>query len=163
MFTALIAVCAWISIPAPVPFTMQTFGVFLAAGLLGKNKGAVAVLVYILLGAVGLPVFSGGRGGLGIILGETGGYIMGFVPSAYICGLICEKNKKPPMLLASMVLGLIICYIAGGIWAYFMFFNVGYAGIITVLTKHILAFIIPDLIKLVLAVWIVGELNKRME
>ncbi len=162
MFTALLAVCAWISIPAPVPFTLQTFGVFLAAGLLGRNKGAAAVLVYILLGAIGLPVFSGGRGGLGIILGETGGYIMGFLPSAYICGAICEKNKKPSMLFASMVIGLIVCYAVGSMWAYFMFFNVGYAGIITVLTRHILSFIIPDLIKLILAVWVVSELNKRV-
>lgn len=160
MFTALLAVCAWISIPSPVPFTLQTFGVFIAAGLLGKNKGAIAVLVYILLGAVGLPVFSGGRGGLGIILGETGGYIIGFLPCAYICGAICEKNKKPLMLFASMVLGLIVCYCTGGMWAYFMFFNVGHAGAITVLTRHILSFIIPDLIKLAVAVLVVKELNK---
>lgn len=161
MFTALLAVCAWISIPSPVPFTLQTFGVFLAAGLLGRNKGAIAVLAYILLGAVGLPVFSGGRGGIGIILGETGGYIMGFLPGAYICGTICEKNKKPLVLFASMVFGLLVCYAAGSMWAYFMFFNVGYAGVITVLTKHCLSFVIPDLVKLAVAACVVKELNKR--
>ncbi len=159
--TALMVVCAWISIPAPVPFTLQTFGVFLTAGLLGKNKGTTAVLVYILLGAIGLPVFSGGRGGLGIVLGETGGYIMGFLPAAYLAGLFCEKNKEPFMLFASMVLGLIVCYAAGSIWAYFMFFKAGHAAVVAVLTKHILPFIIPDSVKLVLATFVVKELNKR--
>lgn len=161
VLTALMVVCAWISIPSPVPFTLQTFGVFLTAGLLGKNKGVIAVLVYILLGAIGLPVFSGGRGGLGIILGETGGYIMGFLPSAYICGMLCEKNKKPLMLFASMVLGLLVCYGAGSIWAYFMFFKVGWAGVAAVLIKYVLSFIIPDLIKLGLAAFVVKELKKR--
>ena len=159
--TALMAVCAWISIPAPVPFTLQTFGIFFAAGLLGKNKGTIAVLVYILLGAIGLPVFSGGRGGLGIILGETGGYIMGFLPASYICGAICEKNKKPLMLFASMVLGLIVCYASGSAWAYFMFFNGGYAGVVTVLAKYVMSFIIPDLIKLALAAFVVNGLKNR--
>lgn len=159
---ALMALCAWISVPAPVPFTLQTFGVFLTAGLLGKNKGVTAVLVYILLGIIGLPVFSGGRGGLGIVLGETGGYIMGFLPAAYICGSLCEKTKKPYMLFASMVLGLIVCYTAGSIWAYFMFFKGGgYAGAAAVLTKYVLAFIIPDLIKLALAAFVVQDLRKR--
>ncbi len=161
LFTALLAVCAWISIPSPVPFTLQTFGIFLAAGLLEKTKGTISVLVYILLGAMGLPVFSGGRGGLGIILGETGGYIMGFLPATYVCGAMCEKNKKPLALFASMVLGLIVCYAAGSMWAYFMFFKVGYAGVITVLTKHVLSFIVPDLIKLAVATFVVKELNKR--
>ncbi len=159
--TALMVVCAWVSIPAPVPFTLQTFGVFLTAGLLGKNNGTTAVLVYILLGAIGLPVFSGGRGGLGIVLGETGGYIMGFLPGAYICGVISQKNKKPFMLFASMVLGLVVCYATGSIWAYFVFFKVGYAGVVAVLAKYVLSFIIPDLAKLALAAFLVKELNKR--
>lgn len=162
IFTALLAVCAWISIPSPVPFTLQTFGVFIAAGLLGKNNGSVAVLVYILLGAIGVPVFAGGRGGFAVILGETGGYILGFLPAAYICGAICEKNKKPLILFVSMVIGLVVCYAVGSAWAYFMFFNAGYAGVMAVLTKHIFSFIIPDVIKLVLAVWIVRKLNNRV-
>ena len=76
-FAALMAACAWISIPAAVPFTMQTFGVFLALGLLGGRRGTIAVLVYLLLGAMGLPVFAGFMGGFGVLLGTTGGYLAG--------------------------------------------------------------------------------------
>ena len=67
----LIAVCAWISIPAPVPFTLQTFGIFAALTLLGGRRGCYAVAVYLLLGLVGLPVFAGFQGGIGALLGTT--------------------------------------------------------------------------------------------
>ena len=82
MFAVIMAVCSWISIPAMVPFTLQTFGVFLAVGTLGGKRGSLAVLIYLLLGAVGLPVFSGFAGGLGYMMGSTGGYIIGFLLSA---------------------------------------------------------------------------------
>lgn len=84
LFACLMAICAWISIPGQIPFTLQTMGVFLAVGLLGGKRGTVAVLVYILMGAVGLPVFSGFAGGLGKLLGMTGGYIVGFLVSALL-------------------------------------------------------------------------------
>ena len=84
LMAVLLAVCSWISVPAPVPFTLQTFGVFCALGLLGGRRGSTAVLLYILLGAVGLPVFSGFQGGLGKLLGPTGGYILGFLLSALL-------------------------------------------------------------------------------
>ena len=72
------AVCAWISVPGPVPFTLQTMGVFLAVGLLGGRLGSLAVGAYLLLGAVGLPVFSGFSGGVASFAGPTGGYLVGF-------------------------------------------------------------------------------------
>ena len=76
---ALIAVCAWISIPADVPFTLQTFAIFAVCGLLGGKRGTVSVLVYLLLGAVGVPVFSGMRGGIGVLAGPTGGFLWGYL------------------------------------------------------------------------------------
>ena len=76
---AIIAVCAWITVPGPVPFTMQTFGVFLALRLLGGKRGSISVALYILLGAAGLPVFSGFKAGIGVLIGPTGGYILGFI------------------------------------------------------------------------------------
>lgn len=79
IFTVLMAVCSWISIPATVPFTLQTFGVFVAVGVLGGKRGSLAVLIYILLGVIGVPVFAGFSGGIGAILGTTGGYILGFL------------------------------------------------------------------------------------
>lgn len=84
MFTVLIAICSWISIPAAVPFTLQTLGVFLAVGILGGKRGTMAVLVYILLGAIGIPVFAGFSGGIGVLTGTTGGYIVGFLASALV-------------------------------------------------------------------------------
>jgi len=81
LFTALTAVCAWISVPVPAPFvqfTMQTFAVFAVLLVLGGKRGTYAVTAYLLLGAVGAPVFSNFRGGLGVLLGTTGGYILGF-------------------------------------------------------------------------------------
>ena len=75
LFAALIAICSWISIPTAVPFTLQTFAVFLALGVLGGKLGTLSVAVYLLLGAVGLPVFAGFQGGLGALLGATGGYL----------------------------------------------------------------------------------------
>ena len=79
VFAVLIAICSWISIPTTVPFTLQTFAVFLAVGVLGGKRGSLSVLIYILLGAVGIPVFAGFSGGFGILLGQTGGYIVGFL------------------------------------------------------------------------------------
>ena len=88
LFAVLLTVCAWISVPLPVPFTLQTFAIFAALGILGGRRGTWAVAVYLLLGAVGLPVFSGFRGGLGALLGTTGGYILGFL------ALALEKIEK---------------------------------------------------------------------
>lgn len=84
VFAVIMAICSWISIPAQVPFTLQTFGVFVAVGVLGGKRGTLAVLVYILLGALGIPVFAGFQGGMGILLGTTGGYIVGFLFSSLV-------------------------------------------------------------------------------
>ena len=81
---ALMTICAWISIPAQVPFTLQTFAVFFVTALLGLKCGTLSVIVYLLLGAVGLPVFAGFKGGLGSLMGVTGGYLLGFVFSAQL-------------------------------------------------------------------------------
>ncbi len=86
IFTVIIAVCSWISVPMTVPVTLQTFGVFAAVGILGGRRGTMSVLLYILLGAVGLPVFSGFSGGIGRLTGNTGGYIVGFLFSALFRG-----------------------------------------------------------------------------
>lgn len=71
VFAVLIAICSWISIPTTVPFTLQTFAIFLAVGVLGGKRGSLSVLIYILLGAVGIPVFAGFSGGFGTLLGST--------------------------------------------------------------------------------------------
>lgn len=105
IFAVLIAVCSWISIPAAVPFTLQTMGVFTAVGILGGRRGSMAVLIYILLGIIGIPVFAGFTGGIGVLAGTTGGYIVGFLvsalampadslPSAWLQNTLLHQMKK---------------------------------------------------------------------
>ena len=91
---ALIAVCAWISIPADVPFTLQTFAIFTVCGLLGGRRGTVSVLVYLLLGAVGAPVFAGFRGGFASLIGTTGGYLVGFILLALIIAPARARSRS---------------------------------------------------------------------
>ena len=100
VFAALMAVCSWITIPATVPFTLQTLGVFLAVGLLGGRRGTLAIVVYVLLGAIGMPVFAGFSSGLG---GTSSGYIVGFVFSALLMWAM-EKalGRSVPVLAVSM-------------------------------------------------------------
>ena len=150
---AVMAICSWISIPAAVPFTMQTFGVFLAVGLLGGRNGTLAVLVYILLGAAGLPVFSGFNGGIGHLFGATGGYIIGFVFSALVMWLAeALFGKSNKVLIASMVAGLLVCYAFGTAWFMVVYArDSGSIGLITALSWCVFPYIIPDALKILLA------------
>lgn len=160
-FAAVMAVCSWISIPAAVPFTMQTFGVFLAVGLLGGKLGSISIVVYLLLGAIGIPVFSGFSGGLGYMLGATGGYIIGFLFSALLMWLIESFLGKDIRVLAvSMVLGLLVCYAFGTAWFMIVYTkNTGEIGLATALGWCVIPYIIPDVIKIVLAVLLTQRLR----
>lgn len=153
LFAVVMAVCAWISIPAAVPFTLQTFGVFLAVGVLGGKRGTLAVVLYLLLGAVGVPVFAGFNGGLGYMLGSTGGYIVGFVLSALVMwGLEAALGKKTWVLALSMVLGLLVCYAFGTGWFMVVYGrNTGPIGLATALGWCVIPYIVPDLVKIALA------------
>lgn len=153
---ALIAICSWISIPLTVPFTLQTFAVFLSVFLLGGRRGTLSVLVYILLGAVGLPVFSGFTGGVDKLVGTTGGYIIGFLFSALVMWAF-EKilGKKIWVYAIAMVWGLIVCYTFGTIWFMIVYArNSGAVGLSTVLGWCVLPFVIPDAVKIILALLI---------
>lgn len=151
---ALIAVCSWISIPTEIPFTLQTFAVFAVVGLLGLYRGTIAVLVYILLGAVGAPVFAGFQGGLGALLGTTGGYIIGFFFTALITGGIMKAfGKSIPVMFIAMVLGLAACYVFGTVWFIYVYTNTKSAvSIATALSWCVIPFIVPDLCKIALAI-----------
>ena len=161
LFAVLIAICAWISVPTTVPFTLQTFGVFLTVGLLGGKRGSMAVLVYILLGAAGIPVFSGFTGGVGRLLGNTGGYIVGFLASALVMWAL-EKvmGRKTWSLAVQMVLGLIACYAIGTVWFMVIYSGTsGTVGLMTVLGWCVIPFVIPDLIKIALALILTKRLS----
>ena len=117
VFAVIMAICSWISIPTTVPFTLQTFGVFIAVGVLGGKRGSLAVLVFIILGAIGVPVFSGMTGGVGILLGSTGGYIIGFLFSALVMWAMEKLPVKNAFTqILSMILGLVVCYAFGTVW-----------------------------------------------
>ena len=158
---ALIAICSWISIPTAVPFTLQTFAVFFVLLALGGERGTLATLVYVLLGAVGVPVFAGFSGGIGVLLGNTGGYIIGFLFTGLIYILFTKFFKKNiVMKVVVLVLGLAVCYAFGTAWFMHVYMkSSGEVGLLTVLGWCVFPFIIPDLLKLALAVVI----SKRIE
>lgn len=160
VFAVLMAICSWISIPTAVPFTLQTFGVFLAIGVLGGRKGSLAVLVYILLGAIGVPVFAGFTGGIGILLRNTGGYIIGFLFSALaMWAMEMLFGKKPWVLALSMAVGLTVCYAFGTAWFMVVYAkDAGAIGLATALGWCVFPFVIPDLVKIALAM----VLSKRL-
>ena len=108
MFGAATAVGAFISIPIPpVPITLQTLFTYLAGALLGGRLGALSQFVYLLLGVMGLPVFALGKAGFGVLFGPTGGYIIGFIGSAYVIGTMIETKNNPGILwiLLSLIAG----------------------------------------------------------
>lgn len=158
MFAALIAVCSMISIPiGEVPVTLQTFGVCLAAAMLGRRRGILSVLIYILLGAVGVPVFAGFKGGFGVLAGPTGGYIAGFLLTALIIGTAADKwGRKALPLTLSMVLGVLLCYAVGTAW--FMIVTKMHLG--ESLLLCVVPFLIPDGVKIAAAVILSVQLSK---
>ena len=158
LFAALMAICSWVSIPTPVPFTLQTFAVFLAPGLLGGKMGTIAVGTYLLLGAVGLPVFAGFFGWIGTLLGATGGYLLGFLLTALVIWLAeIALGTSQPVFLASALVGQGLCYLFGSVW-YALGYAGGTAGLPAVLSTCVLPFLLPDTAKLILA-W---SLRKRL-
>lgn len=163
VFIAMISICSWISIPASIPFTLQTMGVFTTVGLLGGKRGTLTVLTYILLGAIGVPVFAGFTGGISVLLGTTGGYIMGFLLSALLMwGIETIMGRNQIVLAFSMIAGLIVCYVFGTAW--FMLIYTQHSGVIglsTVLGLCVIPFIIPDLIKIGVALFLTNRLKKR--
>ncbi|MDY5594047.1 MAG: biotin transporter BioY [Oscillospiraceae bacterium] len=164
LFAALIAVCAWISIPATVPFTLQTFAIFAALGLLGGKRGTVAVAVYLLLGAIGVPVFAGFQGGIGALLGTTGGYLLGFLLTALIVwGMEARFGSKTGVFLLSAVLGMLVCYAFGTAWYLVVYARTkGAISLATALGWCVVPFLIPDAVKIALAVLLRGRLKRHI-
>lgn len=163
LFSALLAVCAWIAVPiGDMAITLQTFGVFLALGLLGGKWGTASIFVYLLLGAAGVPVYSGFRGGIGALTGATGGYLVGFLFSGLIYWLITHLggNAKKAQVLA-MILGLSACYLFGTLWFYFGYLQSGSAmGVGLILLKCVMPYILPDAAKLTLAFLLTQRLKR---
>ena len=114
-----VAACAQVVIPTlPVPFTGQTFGVLLVGGALGFRRGAISLLLYLLIGAIGLPIFASGKSGVDIVLGATGGYLVGFVVAGAIVGRLAELgwDRRIGGSLAAMAIGTAVIYAIGVPW-----------------------------------------------
>ena len=153
-FAALMALSAWLCVPVMgMTFTLQTFGLFLALLLQGGKWGTVSVLIYLLLGAVGMPVFSGFQGGIGVLFGATGGYIWGFLAAALVYRL--TEKLKP---LYSCALGLAACYIVGTVWFAAVYGNE--MGIGSILLTCVVPYLLPDGVKLLLALLITRRIGK---
>ena len=153
---AILAICSQISIPGTIPFTLQTFAAAFIGGYFGVKRGAGAVLVYILLGIAGIPVFAGFRAGFPVLLGGTGGYIIGLIPFAAIAGFFAKRSaKKIPVTFAGMFLGLVVCYALGTAWYVHIYAE---KGLMYALLTCVTPFILPDAVKLFLAALLVKRL-----
>ena len=162
LFASLMVLCAWISIPFAVPFTMQTFAVMLAAGILGTTRGLAATVLYLALGMIGIPVFSGFTGGIGVLAGPTGGYLIGFMFAVSAAGgLIRLLGRRFWALCVSMAVGMMLCYLFGTLW--YMGIYVGDSnemGFAAVAMQCVVPFILPDAAKILLAAWMTKRFEK---
>lgn len=161
IMTAITAVMAQISIPLPmmVPMTMQTFAVTLAGIVLGSKCGSIAMGIYLLLGAVGVPVFSGFKGGLQSLVGPTGGFLLSFPLMAYIIGKGMELRKQKGMFVLLLCVGTISNYVVGVL----MYCVVMDSSVWTAITACVLPFVPSAVIKAVLAAVMGLQLRKQLE
>ncbi len=117
LFAALITAFSQISIPiGPVPINLALLAVFAAGGLLTAGEAILSVILFLALGAVGLPVFSGFSAGLGVLAGPTGGYLLGYLPAAFCAGAFSRKRGRFGWYALGMCLGLVLCYVLGTAW-----------------------------------------------
>jgi biotin transport system substrate-specific component len=169
---ALITVCSWISIPlGPVPFTLQTMAILAVMLTCGGRRGTISILVYLVMGACGIPVFAGFKGGVTSLIGPTGGFLVGFLIAGLIYWLL-EKlifKKLMTSTVKTWIFGAInsvifevVLYIVGVIWFMTVYAaKTGPIGLGAVMTMCVIPFIIPDIVKLIAAV-IIGERARKL-
>jgi biotin transport system substrate-specific component len=164
MFAAVISVLSIVTIPTPwgVPFTLQTFAIALCGFALGKKLGTVSTLIYLLLGLVGVPVFAGMTAGPAILFASTGGgYLIGFIPMAFFCGLAVEwKNKKNGIfyLILFSVIGLASCHILGSVRLKFL----SGSTFLYAFSVGSLPYLIKDILSVVIAYGIAVAIRKAL-
>ena len=161
MFGAATAAGAYIIIPLPpVPITLQTLFLCLAGALLGGYLGALSQIVYVLLGIIGLPVFSGGKAGLGVLFGPTGGYLIGFIVGAYVVGKLIEIRKQPGFFwtISSMAAGFVVVYVLGVAQLSF----IAKLSVQKSVSVGVLPFVIGDVAKLIVAALVTLKVRDRI-
>ncbi len=158
---ATMAAAAWITLPGSVPVTMQSFVLFLLLLLLDGKSAAASVTVYLLLGAIGLPVFAGMQGGLGVLLGPTGGFLIGFWVMAMIeWGIAAVLPKRGlPTRLCCILAQLFVCYLLGSAWYWQITETEGFLAALGICVLPVLP---ADIIKLVLAAAVYRSLARRL-
>ena len=160
LFAALLAAVAPFKIPlgfTPVPITLQTLVVLLAGAMLGARYGALSMILYDVVGALGLPVFAGGGSGFGALIGPTGGYLLSYPVAAFAIGWYVQKRKKPKFVdyVVAMIAGTIIIYVMGAAQGML----VTGLGLAAIITGWVLPFIIGDTIKLLIAAYIAKNVD----
>ena len=163
LFAALTSVLSQISIPlpfTPVPLNLATLSVLLAGAILGNKGGAISQFVYTIIGAIGLPVFANFSAGVGILVGPTGGYIIGYIVAAFVVGTILDKSYHSLFsYILSMSLGIITCYTLGTIWFMYITNN----NLITSLAMCVIPFIPGDIIKIILGAMLAKRLKNTIK
>ena len=157
LFAAIIAVCAQLTLPLPtqVPITLQTFAVVLCAAVGGSVSGGVSTAVYVLIGAVGVPVFASMRGGLDVLLGPTGGFLFGFIIMAVFCGI---RTSRLWSRLGLSLIGLAVCYLCGAVqYALLM-----QKDMITSIALVVLPFMLKDVLSIVAAQYMAIPIRKAL-
>ena len=158
LFAALVAIFTQIVIPIqPVPITLGTMAVMMAGAVLGAHYGALSILIYVILGAAGLPVFAMARGGLSVIAGPGGGFILGYIAMAMTVGFICSrKGHSMKWLIAAMVTGCLVVYACGLAW----FMALTGMGLLPAMTLCMFPFLPGDSVKILLAAFLVNRYRK---
>lgn len=161
LFAAIIGVLAQITVPLPlVPITGQTLAIGLAATILGAKYGTLSVLIYLCMGAIGLPVFAQMSGGLGILFGPTGGFLVGFIPTAFIIGYFLEKTSfTVKNAIIANIIGMLIALTFGTVWLK-VIANLSWTA---ALTAGFLPFLIVGVLKAILASWAGIVVRNRLE
>jgi biotin transport system substrate-specific component len=166
LFAALTAVGAFIKIPIPhVPLTLQTLMVMFAGLILGSRRGALSQLLYLIIGLIGLPIFAQG-GGPGYILQPSFGFLVGFIPGAYVVGKLTEnvRNLKLPRIVTALFLGQAAIYLIG---IPYLYFNLTFiihkpVSLSTVIKAGLLAFVPGDILKTIIAATVVPPIRRRL-
>lgn len=163
LVTAALCIISPFSIPipiSPIPITMALYAIYLGSIILGKARGVMSTLIYLLLGMVGLPVFTGFSGGLQKLAGPTGGYLIGYIFLAFFTGLFVEKYPgRLRMYFLGGVIGLVFCYAFGTAWFLFQYD----VGVQAALVMCVLPYIPFDLVKLILAILVGQQVRKALE
>ena len=166
LMAAFLCIFSPISIPLyPVPITLQTFAVFVASALLGWKKGVIAVFIYLLVGLIGLPVFSGWTGGFSSFATPSSGYIIGFLFTALLTGFLIDRfSRRIWIYPLAMIAGLLVCYLFGTVW-FLVYMNVWMATPYTLwqaLLVCVIPFLVGDVLKIIAATVLCYPLRKQL-